>query len=184
MFHKNLNELAYPYLYDDPDSLLCDYEILSDELCSWLGLIASLLPEGDPLRPELEAMMRKAYDLNGSLRGAAAIAEEDAAALSAKCDEYSRYAVAAGSVFVLPAGHPAACAAHVARARAKALARLLYRQHSAHPRDGDPLLIRYANLLANYLFLLSLKINAERGVAEIPFQSRSYGGRETDKPIR
>ncbi len=174
MFQKNSNELAYPFLYDAPESLMCDHEILSDELCSLCGLILSLLPADTTLKGELEHRMRKIYDLNGSLRGHCAIDEDDLAELSKKCDEYSVYSVNAGSVFVLPAGCPAACAAHVARVRAKALVRLLYREHE---RGGavDDKLIRYANLLSNYFFLLALKINALCGVKEIPFVSNSYG---------
>lgn len=181
MFHKNTNELAYPFLYEPPDSLTCDFEILTDEISSLCGLARSLLPEGDALRDELLLIVGKVYDLNGSLRGKCAIAEEDIQRLSMLCGEYSRYAISAGSVFVLPAGHPAACAVHVARVRAKAAVRLLYREHEASPREQDEALIRYANVLSNYLFLLALKINADQGVEEIPFQSRSYGHKQEEE---
>jgi len=174
MFHKNNNEWAYPFLYDQVDSLMCDFEILTDEISSLIGWVRSLLPQGDPLRGELLEVAGKVYDLNGSLRGRCAISEEDISSLSALCDAYSHYASDAGTPFVIPVGHPAACAAHVARTRAKAAVRLLYRERERMPKEQDAVLIRYANVLSNYMFLLALKINAEQGVGEVPFTSKSY----------
>ncbi len=174
MFRQNPNELAYPFLYDAANSLTCDYEILSDELSSLAGAVLSRLEGDTPLRGELIGVVGLIYHMNGSLRGQCAVREEDAEHLSRLCDGYAHYAVVCGSKFVLPLGHPAACLAHIARTRAKALVRLLFREHERCPRDADALLIRLGNLLSNYFFLLALKINAEHGIAEIPFQTQSY----------
>ena len=41
---KDIRELCYPFIYEQ--SVLCDYEIITDELCATLGGVISEL-EGD-----------------------------------------------------------------------------------------------------------------------------------------
>ena len=66
---SNRDEICYPYIYET--SRLCDYEILTDDLCRQVGGILALLPkELDSLRPELEQLQPMLYHLNGSVRGA------------------------------------------------------------------------------------------------------------------
>lgn len=167
-----MNELAYPYLFEDATDLRCDFEILTDALVSYTGCAISELDEKtQDLKIELLEFLNKLFDLNGSLRGKCAISEADIALLNQKCDANSQYAKS--HLFVLPQGHKASCMLHIARAEAKKVVRLLSRYHDT-VAPVDTKLVRYANLVSNYLFLLSLKINHIYGIAEISHKSNCY----------
>ncbi|MDR3174701.1 MAG: ATP--cob(I)alamin adenosyltransferase, partial [Treponema sp.] len=62
---------------------------------------------------------------------------------------------------------------HIIRNKCKSLVRLLYR----HRQQGNPaedLLFDFINLYSGYFYSLSLKLNQDEGVEEIPFTSRVY----------
>ena len=44
-FSGDIDELAYPFIFED--SSLCDFEILTDELCTYVGLTISQLADGE-----------------------------------------------------------------------------------------------------------------------------------------
>jgi hypothetical protein len=65
--------LAYCFLYDDAADLRCDFEILTDEISSMIGLLRSLLDDADRAAdPELADVLREInelmYHINPSLR--------------------------------------------------------------------------------------------------------------------
>ena len=71
---KNLDELCYPFIYET--AYLCDYEVITDELCGHIGAVLADLPdEMADLRADLEQLQPLAFHLNGSVRGRLAIDE-------------------------------------------------------------------------------------------------------------
>ena len=170
---SNLDELCYPFIYER--SSLCDYEIATDELCSLIGSVLNQLPKGfDDLARDLGTLQPLAYHLNGSIRGKLAIEEQDLQWLQ---DRYRHYQTqAAGDVksAILPRGPAPVMQLHLARSAAKRSIRLLL-QVEQEGRGVPVILFRFCNLLCNFFFVLALEINRRSGVAEIPFESKSYG---------
>lgn len=165
---KNFDLIAYPFLSEEKK--LVDHEILTDELSSMLGYVLSL---DTPLYEETFWLMDKVLHLNGSVRGKNAITEEDIAEglrLYHHLKEKNKEKV---NKFVYPIGHPVACQYHLARVKAKAVARQLYilRQEGI---EVEQQLIDFANLVANLLFAFSIEVNSVFGIEEKEFVSKSY----------
>lgn len=70
--------------------------------------------------------------------------------------------------FVLPTGHPAAAAAHIARTVARRAERRMLTLAADEPMAAVAL--RYVNRLSDYLFTLARYINHRTGTAETPWQ--------------
>jgi len=70
--------------------------------------------------------------------------------------------------FVLPGGHPAVSACHMARV----VCRRAERWTSAfnEVNDVDPIIIKYLNRLSDYFFVLSRQIAKNHGVTEVPWK--------------
>lgn len=162
---------AYPFLSDDGDDYRCDFEILTDRMASQIGLLASLSLE-EELRKELIFIAELVYHLNASLRTFFSIEEVEMNFLLSRVGELEEINKESFSRFVLPVGSRRASLAHMLRADAKALVRLLYRQ--AERQELDNRLIDLASLLSGYFFMLALDLNRLDGVEEIEFISRNY----------
>lgn len=161
---------AYPFLSDAKDDLRCDFEILTDRMASMTGLLASLCPE---YREELLKIDELIYHANPSLRTFFSLTEAEIEWLKACADGLSAETKGLCSRFVVPAGTPRACVAHVLRTDGKKLVRMLYR----YAEDGgkvDDQLFDFANLVSGYFFLLALRLNHLDGFEEVPFVSRNY----------
>lgn len=73
---RNRDELCYPFIYET--SNLCDFEVVTDELCGHIGAAYSLLPAGMPdIAADLDRVQPLAFHVNGSIRGRLAIEESD-----------------------------------------------------------------------------------------------------------
>lgn len=180
-------ELCYPFMYEK--SLKCDFEILTDDLCRQVGaILAEMPPEFTVLTAELELLQPMIYHLNGSIRGKCAVSEEDVVWLRElylghrAATEESVSGSAAG--FVLPRGAAPVPQLNAASSTAKRAIRLMVRLYDEENVVIPDVLHRFANVLCNYLFVLTLVVNRARGEVEVPFVSRSYperarrGGRE------
>lgn len=163
---------AYPFLCDGPEDLRCDFELMTDEMSSRIGLLrATVADEG--LREELLWLCELVYHMNPALRTPLRVTTGERDRLLAASERLRAQAGERCRRFVLCQGCAAACQAHLLRVRGKQLVRLLYRHvHQGH--EVDPLLIDLANLLSGYFFYLALKLNADAGVAEVDFISRNY----------
>ena len=161
---------AYPFLADAAQDLRCDFEILTDELSSKTGLLAALCPEK---REELLKLDELIYHMNPSLRTFLSITEEDVQWLNSRLEVMLTENKGRCNRFVLPAGTPRACLAHVMRTDGKKLVRMLYRHAQSGGRVEDRL-FDFANLVSGYFFQLALWLNAQDGFEEIPFVSRNY----------
>ncbi|MDR2553117.1 MAG: ATP--cob(I)alamin adenosyltransferase [Treponema sp.] len=175
--------LAYSFLYDDASDLRCDFELLTDEISSMIGLLRSLLNEKDraadpDLAEDLDRINELMYHLNPSLRKGSAVTGEELEWLHGKTmalQEAVKDGLPRGRdfTFVIPRGCIQAAWGHVIRCKCKMLVRLLsrYRQQG-HP--ADDILFDFANLYAGYFYFLALRLNKNQGLEEQPFTSRVY----------
>ena len=169
---EDLREWCYPFIFET--RLTCDYEILTDELCCHIGVVLSQLGDGfDDIRTDLERLQPLIYNLNGSVRGKNGIFEQDIDWLK---DRYSHYQQATeGRVtgFVLPRGPAPVPQLHLCRCTGKKIVRMLVRLEQ-EGRSFDEILPRFANVLANFFFVLTVFIKARLGTEEVPYISINY----------
>ena len=163
---------AYSFLSDRPEDLRCDFEILTDEIAGYIGLLRAFVDD-EVLREQLLFVCELVYHINPSLRTKVTITADEAARLERMTTELAEEAKGHLKQFVLPVGCRSAGFAHVLRSKGKALVRLLYR-HAHQGHHVDEILFDVSNLLSGYFFLLAVKLNRMEGVTEIPFVSRNY----------
>lgn len=161
---------AYPFLADADEDLRCDFEILTDRMSSMTGLLASLCPER---REELLRINELIYHANPTLRTFMSITTEEVDWLKGRVEALKEDTKGLCDRFVLPAGTPRGCVAHVLRTDGKKLVRMLYR-HAQRGGRVEERLLDFANLVSGYFFMLALWMNHEDGFEEIPFESRNY----------
>ena len=175
---RNIDELCYPFIYEH--SLKCDYEILTDDLCRQVGgVISEMPPEFTELRAELEKLQPMLYHLNGSIRGRCAISEADVVWLRECYVRHKEACADAISGFVLPRGAAPVPQLNAVSSDAKRAIRLMVRLHAEEGIEIPDVLHRFCNVLCNYCFVLTIVINHERGLKEIPFESQSYGVKDS-----
>lgn len=163
---------AYPFLSDAPEDLRCDFELLTDEIASHIGLLRAQVKDRT-LQAELLRVCELVYHANPTLRTRFTVTPEEVQWLADATERLRVQSEGRCTRFVLPQGCSAACTAHLLRVRCKVLVRLLYRHaHQGHP--VEPLLLDFSNLLSGYFFLLALVLNAQAGLEEAEFVSRNY----------
>lgn len=168
-----LDELCYPFIFEI--SSLCDFEVITDELCGHIGAILSLLPpDMSDIAQDLERLQPLAFHVNGSIRGRLAVEEADIAWLQSRQDHYRHEVAERIRGFVLPRGEMPVPHLHLARSAAKKAIRAMVRVDQ-EGKDVPPELPRLCNLMCNFFFTLTLVINQRRGHPETPFISKSYG---------
>ena len=175
--------LAYSFLYDDASDLRCDFELLSDEIASMIGLVRSLLGEAEraakpDLADELLTVNELMYHINPSLRTKVMVTEDELAWLLEKTDRLNagaREGLPLGDrfTFVVPQGGTAAAVSHLIRCRCKMLVRLLSRYRQQGHRVED-LLFDFTNVYSGYFYSLAIWLNKVNSTPEIPFKSRVY----------
>lgn len=168
---RDWDEFCYPFIYED--SPICDFEILSDELCCRVGLVLTLDLD-EKSRDILTRLQPFVYHLNGSVRGKLAITEQDLELL--KSDYQGIRSILEGGFkgFVLPGGHEIASQLHLCRCQAKKVVRALVQIERSGKKSPAPILFKYANLLANTFYALASYTNHIRQVDEVEFVSKSY----------
>jgi len=170
---NNKDELCYPFIYET--SYLCDFEVTTDELCSHIGAIISLLPQQfNEVYADLDRLQPLAFHLNGSIRGRLSITEDDLAWLLQRYRHYRELTRDCIDGFVLPRGPQPVPQLHQTRSTAKKAVRLMVRIDQEGIEVPDTL-HRFCNLLCNFFFVLTLYINQQSGFKEVPFASKSYG---------
>ena len=169
---KNINEVIYPFIYEK--SPLCDYEVLTDELCSRLCMIlANIDDDMVDLRSDLERIQEIIYHINGSIRGKLAVDETDLQWLHLRYNIYRQECEDRRIGFILPRGKHPIAALNLAKCNIKKVLRQLVIIDNAGieiPAIISPML----NLLGNMFFILTLVINKRRNQLETPFISKSY----------
>ena len=171
---RDIRELCYPFIYEQ--SALCDYEIITDELCATLGGVISEL-EGDEQFADiyrfLDELQPKIFNLNGSIRGKQAIFEEQIRWLAGFFDHYQAEIDGRLKGFVLPRGGRPVQLLHACRSQSKKAVRALVAVDAEGIEVPDEL-HRFANMLCNLFFRLTVVINGRLGIIEPPYTSKSY----------
>ena len=168
-----LDELCYPFIFET--SSLCDFEVVTDELCGHIGAVLSLLPDHMPdIAQDLDRLQPLAFHVNGSIRGRLAVDEADIAWLQSRQDHYREEVAERIRGFVLPRGDVPVPQLHLARSAAKKAIRAMVRVDQ-EGKEVPPELPRLCNLMCNFFFTLTLVLNQRRGQTETPFISKSYG---------
>jgi cob(I)alamin adenosyltransferase len=169
------DEVCYPFVQEA--SCLCDYEVITDELCTLVGMALSALdPEMDDIAADLERLQPLAFHANGSIRGHLAVEEEDLTWLRGRLNHYSTEVAGRNSGFVLPRGVTPVPQLHQARSASKKAIRALVRVDEEGIAVPD-VLPRLLNILCNFCFVLTQVINQRRGIDEPVFISKSYAVR-------
>ncbi|MGB1320952.1 MAG: ATP:cob(I)alamin adenosyltransferase [Vibrio gallaecicus] len=168
---RDWDEFCYPFIYED--SPICDFEILSDELCCRVGLVLTM-SLGEKVRDVLERLQPNIYHLNGSVRGKLAITESDLAELKADYHSIRDQLEGGFKGFVLPGGHEVSSELHLARCQAKKVVRALVMIEHSGKKSPAPILFKYSNLIANTLYALASLTNHLHQVEEVEFVSKSY----------
>lgn len=169
---RDMRELCYPFIFESKPT--CDYEILTDELCCQIGVVLSQLPVAfTDIQSDLQSLQPLIYHLNGSVRGKNGLFEADIDWLKQRYDVYLAESGERIKGFVLPQGPVPVPALHLCRCHAKKVVRMLVRLDEAGIRF-EPTLPRFANLLANFFFVLTVTIKARLQVIEIPYHSINY----------
>ena len=163
---------AYPFLCDDSDDLRCDFELLTDEISSQIGLLRAKLTD-ESLCEELLWLCELVYHMNPTLRTHLTVTEEETERLAEAVERLQKECGERCKRFVLTQGCETACISHILRVQGKNLVRLLYR-HCYQGNEVPTMLIDLANLLSGYFFYLALKLNEIENVDEIPYISRNY----------
>ena len=173
---RDWDEVCYPFIAES--AYLCDFEVVTDELCALIGgALAATPPEFDDVRADLEQLQPLAFHINGSIRGMLAVSEEDLVWVKARLAYYREQAGARVHAFVLPRGDAPVPQLHQCRSAAKKAIRCMVRVEE-DGREVPGILPRACNLLCNLFFVMTQAINQRRGVEEVPFESRSYKVRQ------
>ena len=174
---KNRDELCYPFIYET--SVLCDFEVATDELCALIGSAYSLMPaDMDDIATDLDRLQPLAFHVNGSIRGRLAVEESDIEWLQERLTHYVGEVHDRLESFVLPRGDIPVPQLHQARSVAKKAVRLMVRVEQ-EGREIPMVLPRLCNMMCNFFFILTLVINKRRGLVEPIFISKSYSGRKS-----
>lgn len=171
---KNWDEVCYPFIHQT--SYLCDFEVVTDEWCTLIGMAYSVT-EGDAqladLAADLAHIQPLAFHINGSIRGRLAIEESDVQWVLQRMAHYRQELGEREHVFVLPRGTAPVPQLHQARSSAKKAIRAMVRVEQ-EGREVPDVLPRLCNALCNLFFLMTLAVNVRRGVQEVAFLSKSY----------
>ncbi|OBT13521.1 cobalamin adenosyltransferase [Vibrio sp. UCD-FRSSP16_10] len=173
-FSGNIDELAYPFIFEE--SPLCDFEILTDELCTIVGLALSNI-ENVEVRQSLEDLQPKIFHLNGSIRGKNGIFESDIESLAKEYHLFKDKVTDDNKRFVLPRGTGPVIVLHQCRSLSKKVVRQLVLVEK-YGKTVPETLPRFANLLVNYFFALTRVLNQEMGIIEPEYTSINYPGKK------
>ncbi|PKH09298.1 cobalamin adenosyltransferase [Moritella sp. Urea-trap-13] len=166
----NIDELCYPFIFED--SPLCDFEILTDELCTYTGLALSQVTNTE-VRASLERLQPKIFNLNGSIRGKCGIFEDDIQDLLTDLNYFKAQVTDNAKRFVLPRGTGPVIQLHQCRSLSKKVVRQLVLVDKAGKKIPETL-PRFTNALTNYYFALTRVLNQDAGVEEPEYVSINY----------
>lgn len=138
-----------------------------DELNSYIGVVASLLPADDVYLNALRAIQHDLFDLGGelSIPGYQLLHAERIVFLETEIDEINN-TLPPLKEFILPGGNPLAAHCHVARTICRRAERRVFSlsQHEQNVADTG---LKYLNRLSDYLFVLARCLARANGGQEI-----------------
>ncbi|WP_052663443.1 ATP:cob(I)alamin adenosyltransferase [[Mycoplasma] testudinis] len=163
---------AYPFLYEDQK--IVDYEIITDEIASFIGLLRSYV-ENSKLKRDLEWLCTLTWNLNGSVRGKCCINKATVTALNKKLKNYKSKLTCNFKNFILPVGSTSACVSEIIRNKFKHAVRTLFYVQKNNPGSKVNILIfDCLNILSNLFYLIGLYIRQLNKEEPKIFKSQSY----------
>lgn len=169
---KNWDEVCYPFMHET--SCLCDFEVVTDEWCTLIGMaLSATSADFADIAADLDRIQPLAFHVNGSIRGKLAIEEADVQFVLERIGHYRQILGERAHAFLLPRGAAPVPQLHQARSAAKKALRAMVRVEQ-EGRAVPDVLPRICNALCNLFFLMTLVVNARRGMQEVPFVSKSY----------
>ena len=179
---STLDELCYPFIYEE--SLLCDYEILTDDLTRMVGwaindlqILQQTYPKNKDLlnlESELKWILPLCFHLNGSIRGNLAITSEDHEQLLQFYRNTKAKTKHSINGFVLPGGVSPVGILNKCSSMCKQAIRVMVLIHNKEQKVVHEILPKFANVLCNYFFATTILINQLTDFKESPFVSKSY----------
>lgn len=136
-----------------------------DEINSTIGLACSLLEQhNETYRSILKATQKLLLTLGSDLAGGPVhIGAKETENLERIIDYYQNKMPELTN-FILPGGHPASAALHVARTDARRAERIVAELNSE--TNGNEDITRFINRLSDYLFVLARAINIDNGFTD------------------
>jgi len=175
------SKLCCCYSFINEAGWLTDYEILTDELSTQLGMALSVAETDAALTdlvPDLDRLQALALHANGSIRGKLAVTEDDLDWLHTRYGHFRQEIESREpnrmKNFILPRGLAPVPELHQARSTAKKALRCLVRVEEENRHEIPSEIPRFLNFVCNFCFLLSVLVNQRREVAEPVFVSLSY----------
>ena len=166
----SVDTLVYPFIYES--SSLCDYEVLTDELCARLcELIDAVSDLG--FKQLLADLQEEVYHANGSIRGNLALSLQQVERRIADYRALKQLISPKIDGFTLPRGAAPIAALNLAKSNCKKIIRVLVRVQE-EGIDVPQHIADYFNVLGNIFFTLSVLIIQARGETLVPFISKSY----------
>lgn len=166
----SIDTLVYPFIYES--SFLCDYEVLTDELCARLcGLIDEVTDSR--FKQLLAELQEEVYHANGSIRGKLALLPEHVEQRIADYSALKQLISPKLDGFTLPRGAAPVAELNLAKSNCKKIIRILVRVQEEGV-DVPQHIADYFNVLGNIFFTLSVLIIQARGETLVPFISKSY----------
>ncbi len=155
-----------------------------DELNSVIGALGGQLPAGcDNLAAQLTDIQKKLFQAGAwlatmpesdSIRFLVAFSSQPAADLEREIDAISAE-ITAVNAFILPAGHPAAGFAHIARTVCRRcerkVSRLVDEEMTENVGESIRCILVYLNRLSDYFFVAARLINHLSGVEETVWEN-------------
>lgn len=181
---KDIRELCYPFIYER--SPLCDHEIITDELCATLGGAIYELEGDDRFTDIYEFLCElqpKIFHLNGSIRGKQAIFEEQIEWLAEHFDRYQEEIAGRINSFVLPRGPRPVQLLNACRSLSKKAIRAMVAIDAEGIEVPDEL-HRFANMLCNLFFRLTVLINSRLGIEQPEYVSKSYKSKPPSRRMK
>lgn len=141
-----------------------------DEANSFIGLAKSYLsdaPKWEALKKSLHVVQTKLFHIGAELSTpqgkpvAWPIVDADVAFLEQEIDRLDAQLTALSN-FILPGGHPAASAFHVART----IVRRAERSVMPIVNEINPITLKYLNRLSDYLFVVARYVNAQENIKD------------------
>lgn len=131
-----------------------------DELNCHIGMLATLLPQGDDLdllfRTQRNLFLIGSHLPNNDPSPTENIGEEDIILLENAIDRLQHHAPPL-STFVLPGGCAAAAQSHICRAVCRRTERSVVALSKDY--DIDPAILRFLNRLSDFFFILAIDLN-------------------------
>lgn len=136
-----------------------------DELNSALGMILAYKDVSEPIKNCLTRVQNELFDLGSELciPDYVALRDDHVTQLEIELDQFNSH-LRPLKEFILPGGHPASAACHLARAICRRAERRTVTL--AHKESVTPPAIQYLNRLSDLLFVIARLINHENGITE------------------